>query len=646
MVPRGYRRFVVVAVVLVLPIAASCDSSVRVGEVRETPVEPVEADAPLVPSPDASVIPESWKQHAPQVPCSIYAMAEVRSDDVWIGCNGGRIYRYDGVQARLAYAGDEKSIVSLLKVAGDGQVWAGAQIGRGEAATTTLRRFDGTKWHDVTGPKERVTSISGGPTTLWITTDAKILRLTAGGTFETSFTSTAGTFRACAFADATHGYCVGTAGLALAWDGTSWSPVAAPPWSPQAEVFGVEIDSLFKSTTFLYGEPITSTSGDQRCTAARLTTTSFTSLTAGTPCFTDFDVARKRTGIVSVSLRDYLLVAPEATYGGALVFDPVADTVRELCGPVITFSTTLTNTRVGGSDGLLATIVGSGSSQLALTGAHGSNTSFEELAVAADGTAWARVEDVTACGSVSDALVRFEADATWGPVAGPAGAQSGRGLTAVSHDRAYTLDLGGDKLLQYTSGAWSDAVAVKSPWSLFAAGADHVWIGGSDESFGHFDGKTYRQIQAPRSRQVEQILSAGTDVWLVEQGHSATDTDTHVFRYADGTYTEWNLGLTQARLSAVDATHVWRSGEPAQFWDGKTWTPLPFDARAVWARATDAVYFTTSFGDISRWDGTRLELMHHGLVSITALGGSRDRGFAVGPGGLTLELGRWPGASH
>ena len=647
MVPRGYRRFPVVTVALLLPIAASCDSSVRVGEVREVPAEPIADGGPLVPPPDAATLPESWKQHAPLVPCSIYAIAEARNGDVWIGCNGGRIYRYDGVHARLAYGGDEKSIVSLLWVAADGQVWAGAQTGRGVTATTSLHRFDGTTWHDVAGPKERVTSITGDPGTLWLTTDAKILRLTASGTFETSFTSPGGTFRSCAFADTTHGFCVGTAGLALAWDGTGWSPVAAPPWSAKAEVFGVEIEPIYKTTTtFLYGEPITSTSGDQRCTAARLTPTTFAALTAGKPCFTDFDVARKRTGIVSVGLRDYPLLSPEATYGGALVFDPGADTVSSLCGPVLTFSGALTNTRVGGVAGLLATIVGSGGSQLALTGARGSNTSFEELAVAADGTAWARVEDVTACGSVSDTLVRFEADATWGPVVGPPAAQSGRGIAATSRDRAYTVDLGSDALLQYTVGAWSDAAKVKSPWSLFAARADDVWIAAYDGSFGHFDGRTYTQVQAPRTRQIVQILAVGADVWLVEEGHSATDTDTHVIRYADGKLTEWNQGLTQVQLSAVDATHVWMSGEPAQRWDGTTWTPLAFDAHGVWARANDAVYFTTSLGDISRWDGKRLELMHHGFVSIKAIGGSRDRGFAVGPGGLTLELGRWPDAQR
>jgi len=645
MVAHGYRRFPVVAVALVLPIAASCDSSLRVGELREEPVEFAEG-GPLVPPPDAATLPASWKQHAPLVPCSIYAMAEARSDDLWLGCNGGRIYRYDGVRARLAYSGDEASIVSMLWLAGDGQVWAGAQVGFGDTATTTLQRFDGTVWHDVPGPKERVTSICGDPSAVWITAGAKILRLSgAGGSFETSYTAPAGTFRACAFADANRGYCVGTEGLAVGWDGVAWTSLAAPPWSAKAEVFGVELDGFEKNAAFFYGEPITSTTGDHQCTVARLKGT-FVPLAASTPCFTDFSVARKRTGRVTVGARPYLLIAPEAQYGGALVFDPAGDAVRPLCGPVLAFATGLANTRVGGFYGLVATIVGSGGNQIALTSARGSNTAFEDLSVAPDGTAWARVSDATACGSISDTLVRFEADATWGAVAAPQGALSGRGLAATARDRAYTIDLGRDVLLQHTSGAWSDGATIASPWSLFATRSDDVWIGGTDESFGHFDGRTYREIQPKgRRRQIEQILTAGSDVWRVAQGVTAGDTDTHVVRHADGKLTEWNEGLSAVRLSAVDATHVWMSGEPAQVWDGASWQPLPFDASNVWARVSDEVYFTNR-GDISRWDGKRLTLMHHGFIYITAIAGSRDRAFAVGPGGLTLELGHWPDATR
>lgn len=253
---------------------------------------------------------------------------------------------------------------------------------------------------------------------------------------------------------------------------------------------------------------------------------------------------------------------------------------------------------------------------------------------------------MTACGSANETLVRFEDDATWGPVAAPQGAQSGLGLAAVARDRAYTIDLGGEKLLQYTSGAWSDAAKIEGPWSLFAGRADDVWIGGLNERFGHFDGREYRAIQpAGRQRQIEQILTAGSDVWMVAQGTSAADTDTHVVRYADGKTTEWNQGFSSVRLSAVDATHVWMSGEPSQRWDGATWTPLAFDASNVWARSRDEVYFTSG-GDISRWDGKHLDRVHHGVIYIRAIAGSRDRAFAVGRGGLTLELGHWPDATR
>jgi hypothetical protein len=646
MLSRGSRRILAVAFgacACALPFTPSCDASVKVGELREDdPPATVEA-GPLVPPPDAATLPISWKQHAPLVPCSIYAMAEARADDLWLGCNGGRLYRYDGVQARIALSVDEGSIVSLLALGPGGEVWAGAQVGYGDAATTTLHRYDGAAWHDVPGPKTRVTSLASDGTSVWLTTDRAILRL-VGGAFQTVYTAPTGTFRACTF-DAKHGYCVGTAGLAVAWDGAAWTPVAAPPWSAQAEVLGVEIDAFTRSDAFFYAEPMKTSTGSHRCTAARFTGT-FAPLAAGSPCFVDFDVARRRTGIVSAALRDYLLVAPQAQYGGALAFDPVDDAVRPLCGAVVTFATGLANTRAGGLYGLLATLVGAGGNQIALTSSRGSSTRFEDLAVAADGTAWARVEDTTACGTITDTLVRFEPDATWGPVAGPQGAQSGRGLAATSRDRAYTIDLGRDVLLQHGAETWSEGPVVDGAWTLFAARSDDVWIGGVDEQLGHFDGKTYREVLPEgRRRQIEQIVTAGADVWMIAQGVVAGDTDRHVVRWSAGKTTEWNVGLEQARLAAVDATHVWRAGEPAQAWDGSDWKPLPFDASHVWARAADEVYFTDR-GDIARWDGKRLERMHHGFIPIDAIAGSADRAFAVGRGGLTLELGRWPGPTR
>jgi hypothetical protein len=641
-------RFLVVAVgacvaAIVTPIAA-CDSSVRVGELREDAAAP--EGGPLVPPPDADTTPLTWKLHSPLVPCSIYAMAEIRSDDTWLGCNGGGIYRYDGVKAKLAYSAGEESIVSLLWIAPDGQVWAGAQSGFGTKATTKLLHFDGTAWKEIAVPKERITSITGvSAHDLWLTTDTKILRL-RDGVLTTSLTSPGGAFRDCTFAaDGTKGYCVGTAGLAMAWDGTAWSPLAGAPWTAAAEVFGVDLDSFDKSVAFFYGEPIKDDHGDHECHATRFAGT-FNTLTASTPCFVSFDVARKRAGHAIVSARNYLLFSEDENYGGALVFDPVQDKVDPLCGPVLAFSRGLANTRVGGRHGLLATITGSGGNQIALTSAKGSNTYFEDLAVAPDGTAWARTQDTTVCGSISDTLVRFEDNAAWQPVAGPQGAQSGRGLAAAASDRAFTFDQGRDVLMKHVSGTWVDGPTIEEGWSLFAARPDDVWIGGYNGTFGHFDGKTYRELSTGKqSRQILQVVPAGKELWMVALGYVAADTHRHVVRYADGKTTEWDLGLYDIRLSAVDATHVWMSGEPAQAWDGKEWKLLPFDASYVWARAIDEVYFTDR-GDISRWNGKKLERVHHGFNPIMAIGGAGERGFAVGPGGLTIELGRWPNATH
>ena len=636
------RVFLVAAGTLAVVIGAACDSSVRVGELRE---EPPEAGAPPTLPIDAGgeETALSWKQHAPMVPCSVYAMADARAAGVWVGCNGGGIYLYDGVAARLAYSADEASIVSLLWTSPDGQVWAGAQSGFGEAAKTRLLHFDGGLWKDVAGPASRITSLTGVDAhDVWLTTDAAIYRL-RDGVLEMSLASPGGAFRGCAFVDSTRGYCVGTGGLAVAWDGTGWTALAGAPWTPAAEVFGVEIDPFAKSADFFYGEPAAVSNGDHQCSAARLVGPDFLPIHASTPCFASFSVARRRTGRVNVGTHEYLLLAPDEQYGGTLVFDPLADAVSPLCGPVLTFSTGLSNTSAGGFYGLLATIVGSGGSQVALSSAEGSAITFDDLSVAPDGTAWARTEDSAVCGTVSGSVVRFGPDATWQRIAGPSGVQSGRGLAATAVDGAYTIDLGRDMLLHYTAGAWVDGPTLNSGWSLAAPSSSDVWIGGIKDDLGKSDGATFHVVRPEgRTRQIEQVVPAGADVWLVSQGVTSDDSDVHLQRYSNGKTTEWNLGLAQVRISAVDEAHVWVSGSPAQAWNGATLTPLAFDATDVWARSSTEIYFT-KYGDISRWDGNTLTTAHHGFIPIRTIAGAPDgRGFAVGPGGLTLELGHWP----
>lgn len=628
-----------------LAAGAACDSSVRVGELRaDAGSPPPDTLTPPVDPVEAGTLIASWRRHAPLVPCTVYAMAEVRSDDLYVGCNGGRIYRFDGVKARLEYEVDDKSIFSLLWVTPDGQVWAGAQAGYEASSPTQLHHFDGTKWSKVGGATKRITSIAGaGNTGVWVTTNTQILHY-EGGAFEIKHTAAKGVFRACSFAAPDKGICVGTEGLAVAWDGTAWTPITGAPWSAVAEVFGVELDSLERSITFLYGEPITHPNGSHACRAARSSNGVFATSLASTPCFASSRVARKRTGSVYVNARKLSLLAVDENYGHALIFDVGADTVTPLCGRVLAFSSGLANTRAGGLYGMLATMVGAGGS-VALDATASSNLDFDDLSVAPDGTAWARVEDTTACGSISDRVVRFE-NTAWEPVPGPQGALSGRGLAAVSRDRVYTIDSGRDQLLTYANGGWSESALLEQPWSLGAAKRDDVWIGGTTENFGHFDGKKYTSVKGPGlRRQVEQTLPVGDEVWMVQLGTVSGDTDDHIVRYAGGGVTEWNVGLEypggQVRVAALDASHVYASGTPAKMWNGTSWKELDFEAGGVWPRSPEEIYFVYA-GDIWRWNGRTRERVYHGFVPIRAIGGAKDRGFAIGPGGLTLEFGMWP----
>src|SRR5688572_22888339 len=148
--PRGLALAIFGACALAtLGAVAACDTSVRVGELRALD------GGPLTPDPDGGAFLKSWRLHGPSVPCSIYALVEARADDIWVGCNGGRIYRFDGVRARLAHTTeDENTIFSLLYVAADGGAWAVAQSGyNGAKATSSIHRFDGTTWTTVPAPK-------------------------------------------------------------------------------------------------------------------------------------------------------------------------------------------------------------------------------------------------------------------------------------------------------------------------------------------------------------------------------------------------------------------------------------------------------------------------------------------------------------
>lgn len=643
---RVLAAIAVVAGVAASGAVAACDSSARVGELR------TDGDAgptPIVPGADAGdagSLAYSWRQHAPSVPCTIWAMAERATNDVYVGCSGGRIYRFDGVKARIDLETEDTSFMSLLWIAPNGEVWAGAQTEYdGDRAKTQLHHWDGTKWSKFGDATRRFVSLAG-TSTLWVAGESDIFRL-EGGQLVSKYKATAGFFRACTFAAADKGWCVGTNGIAVAWDGATWAPIAsAGSWPADAEVFGVEADPFSKVPTFFYGVPITHMNGDHSCRVARVGTP----YTAAIPCFLDFDVARKRTGVAVVSAKTHYLLAYSDTPIHALVFDLGADSVSTLCGPVITFASGSANTRVGGSYGLLSTIVGSGTNQLALSGFGGStssNTEFSDLSVAPDGTAWARIEDPTACGTISDRLVRFDKD-EWEPIAGPQGALGGRALAAASKERAYTIDQFTDRLLFSENAGWTEGPELVDPWSLFAAKADDVWVGGRTEGFGHYDGTSYTETQPKnRLRQAEQIISAGSHVWLVQQGVTSGDTDLHLVHWDGAKVTEENLGTQRldanVRVSAAsgDPDRVFRSGQPAKAWDGAKWNDLPFDANDVWARSANEVFFTER-GDIYRWDGAKRTRVFHGFIPITGISGSKDRAFAVGPGGLTLEYAAWP----
>ncbi len=625
----------------------ACQSSAVVGELAPAATDdaatpPAEFPAPL--SEDAGAPTLSWRLRAPTVPCSVYGMAEERADALFLGCNGGRVYRFDGVDARVSLELEDTRIASLIWAAPGGHVWAGAQAGYDAKAKTEIHRFDGATWTKVLPGTERITSLTGtSATDVWITTPSQI-RQWDGGAFTTRYAAPAGELRACAFAKPDRGWCTGTSGLAVAWDGAAWAPMTAPPWSANAEVFGVEVNPFDEVPTFFWGEPVKGPNGeDVQVRVASFREGAFQTRAAQVASFTDYRVARKRTGHAVVNGRTYHLLSLHEQYGQALVFDPYDDVFRALCAPALAFSEGTAKTRVGGYYGLLASVVGSGGNQLALSS---STLTFEpqDLSVAPGGAIWARIEDSTACGSVTDRLVRYEGG-QWRDVAGPQPAQSGRSLAAVDFDHAYTLTAAEGILAEYRAGGWTEKGTFADAWSLSSKRADDVWIGGYVDQLARFDGKAITTVLPKgKGRQVKQVVSDPSGVvWMVAHGYTQDDTHVHAYRLADGRRQEWDLGIEAygTHVSAIDGDHAWLSGRPAKAWDGTRFADLPFDASNVWARSEREVYFTFG-GDIFRWNGETRERVYHGFVFIRAIDGSKERAMAIGPGGLTIELGAFP----
>jgi len=267
------------------------------------------------------------------------------------------------------------------------------------------------------------------------------------------------------------------------------------------------------------------------------------------------------------------------------------------------------------------------------------------LGVGADGAAWARTETTTVCGSVSNRLVRFERGA-WAPVSAPQFAQSSHGLSVLGNGSVFTVDTAFDSLIEYDAGDWRKIANVEDAWSVFARSPNEVWVGGNRNSFGVYDGAKYTELKAATGgRAIEEIVAIDGETWMVARGFVEADTDTHVYRFAGGELTEWNHGVppSAVHLAALDRAHVWVSGKPARFWNGTAWADLDFEASGVWARNADEVWFTR-WGDIFRYDvgSATVERVYHGFIPIWHIAGAGDRAFAVGPGGLTLELGVWP----
>lgn len=651
-------QIAVLAVAAVAPVA--CDQSVNVGDRRATPTiddgGPETSSVVVQDAGEAGASGFEWRRLSPAIPCTIWALDERSGNDMVVGCDGGQVFRFDGVDAKVSLTAEENAVFGLVWLAPDESIFAAAQIGTGTGATSELYRYDGATWSkDASLGTQRIMALTGiDAHDVWMARAQELMHFD-GSAWKSTYVASKGEFRSCAFTTSTQGLCVGTEGLAVSWNGATWTAVNGAPWSNAAELFGVDIAPLTGDPPLvLFGEPTDAGSGNYECQAATQNSDGTFSRISGTQnCTANYSISRKRVGHAYLNLKRIALLSSDETYGDAYAFDPQTGGWQRLCGPILASSAGVSNTHVGGISGFFGTLIVNGTTQIGVQTFGATDRHFASLSVGRDGTAWARVGQDNVCGSVTNRLMRFETP-DWKDIAAPETVQSGSQITTASSDSAYTLtdDL---SVYAYAAGKWSQQIpstlTAGNPqlaFSLWESAPSDLWVGTAADDFGHWDGRLYtssRPSAERRQRQIEQVTgSPDGDVWAFAQSTDATDPNSHIYHLDSGKIADFDLGPTpphSIRTTALDRTHAWMSGTPARAWNGTTWSPLPFNATAVWARTPSEVWFAQG-ATLVRWNGQTLDQSVKGQIPITALEGSPNRAFAVGPGGLTLEFTSWP----
>jgi len=255
--------------------------------------------------------------------------------------------------------------------------------------------------------------------------------------------------------------------------------------------------------------------------------------------------------------------------------------------------------------------------------------------------AWAAAaSDVWAVG---DGIAHFDG-ARWRPVDTP---QSGR-LYAVHGLSASDVWAVGDSVMHYDGCVWSEidtGVAGGQLYAVWARAADDVWAVGGEVGAGvaiHFDGASW--TSHPMPGQMSGVWGTAPDrVWAV--GEAGT-----IMRWDGAAWSpegDWG-GDSYAWFEAVWGTSdgdLWLVGEKdyrgfIAHRTGEEWTAMSSRRRPDWflfalgGSGPDDVWAAGNFGRVMHWDGMDWTEPHD-LVIQGAL-----EGIAVGPGGSWL-VGNW-----
>jgi len=184
-----------------------------------------------------------------------------------------------------------------------------------------------------------------------------------------------------------------------------------------------------------------------------------------------------------------------------------------------------------------------------------------------------------------------------------------------------------------------------SVWALTSTDGSYVgdvWTEPPVSAWRYLGGEWTKLPASWRGRDVS--FTQANEVFSYDQ--SGIDTECTVLRWdGDASQELFRIPSRCAGIHTVSSSSIFVAGRRTWHWDGETAVPLPIGSRtwSVWG-VSDQIFFGAGrdyngdfAGDIVRWDGAAFTTLASSSSSLT-LGGSGETAFAVGEYGTTFRF--------